>query len=98
MELLELRANARLRAEGHAEVIREELLGGRLYTGPMYQKYNAVLRGYGDAPGSTFLADTARKLTRGNSRSVLALRPEFLDEAELSTEQHSSLVLLQARK
>ena len=66
MELLELRANARLRAEGHAEVIREELLGGRLYTGPMYQKYNAVLRGYGDAPGSTFLADTARKLTRGN--------------------------------
>ena len=66
LELLEVKANARLRAEGHAEVIKEELLGGRLYTGPMYQKYNAVLRGYGDAPGSTFLADAARKLTKGN--------------------------------
>ena len=32
----------------------------------MYQKYNAVLRGFGDAPGSTFLAETARKLTKGN--------------------------------
>ena len=65
-ELLEVKANSKLRAHGHAELIKEELIGGRLYTGPMYQKYNAVLRGFGDAPGSTFLADAARKLCRGN--------------------------------
>lgn len=33
MELLETRANAKLRSGGHAELIKEELLGGRLYTG-----------------------------------------------------------------
>lgn len=32
---LETEANARLREEGHSEIILEELLGGRLYTGPM---------------------------------------------------------------
>jgi hypothetical protein len=51
--LLEVEANAKLRAEGHAEVILEEVLAGRLYTGPMYQKYNAVLRA---KSGDAFLA------------------------------------------
>ena len=32
---LEVEANAKLRAEGHSEVILEEVLSGRLYTGPM---------------------------------------------------------------
>ena len=35
MELLEVKANSKLRAEGHSELIKEELLGGRLYTGPV---------------------------------------------------------------
>jgi hypothetical protein len=35
MELMESHANERLRAGGHSEMILEELVGGRLYTGPM---------------------------------------------------------------
>ena len=37
---LETCCNSKLRAGGHSEVIMEELLAGRLYTGPMYMKYN----------------------------------------------------------
>ena len=62
--LLETHANARLRAEGHTEVILEELLAGRLYTGPMYQKYNAVLRA---KSGDAFLTKKAAQLCLGNS-------------------------------
>ena len=36
--------NEALREAGHAELLREEVVGGRLYTGPMYVRYNAVLR------------------------------------------------------
>lgn len=32
MERMEAAANAKLRADGHSELIREELVGGRLYT------------------------------------------------------------------
>ena len=39
--LLETEANARLRAEGHSEVILEELLAGRLYTGPMCKQISS---------------------------------------------------------
>ena len=35
MDLMESYANERLRAGGHSEMILEELVGGRLYTGPM---------------------------------------------------------------
>jgi len=38
------RINECLRADKHTELIIEEAVGGRLYTGPMYEKYNAVLR------------------------------------------------------
>lgn len=31
------RRNVDLRALGHAEMVREELIGGRLYTGPMFE-------------------------------------------------------------
>ena len=34
----------KLRKAGHSELIKEELVGGRMYTGPCYAKYNAVLR------------------------------------------------------
>lgn len=51
-ELLEKHCNGRLREEGHPLVILEEFLGGRLYTGPMYMKYNAVLR---ELTGDPFL-------------------------------------------
>ena len=40
---MEEHCNCTLRAKGHSELILEELIGGRLYTGPMYIKYNTVL-------------------------------------------------------
>jgi hypothetical protein len=64
MELLEVKANCRLRKEGHNELIEEEVLAGRLYTGPMYQKYNAVLRACTEDP---YLVDCAKKICKGNS-------------------------------
>ena len=39
----------RLRKDAHSEMIVEELVGGRLYTGPLFVKYNGVLRGL-DSP------------------------------------------------
>ena len=37
--------NAKLKAMGEPEVIVEEVIGARLYTGPMFIKFNGVLRG-----------------------------------------------------
>ena len=37
--------NAQLAAQGEPPVIDEEVLAARLYTGPLFVKYNAVLRG-----------------------------------------------------
>ena len=39
IDQMETSANCHLRKAGHAEMIVEELLAGRLYTGPMYMKY-----------------------------------------------------------
>ena len=36
--------NADLKRAGQTELIFEELIAGILYTGPLYEKYNAVLR------------------------------------------------------
>jgi hypothetical protein len=36
--------NRLLRAKGHAQLILVEVIGTRLYTGPMFEKYNLVLR------------------------------------------------------
>jgi hypothetical protein len=40
--------NERLVAADHTELQMLEVVGARLYTGPLYIKYNAVLRGYPD--------------------------------------------------
>ena len=63
MSEMEAKANEKLRAAGHSEMIREELVGGRLYTGPMYEKYNAVLRA---KSGNPFLVAKVEKLCAGN--------------------------------
>ena len=57
------RLNRQLSKEGHTGLIFEEMLGGRLYTGPMYHKYNHVLRA---KSGNTFIADMSRKMCKGN--------------------------------
>ena len=44
--------NARLRSAGHVEMIMVEVIAGRMYTGPMYEKYNASLRRQSGAPRS----------------------------------------------
>jgi len=58
--------NARLRKLGHvkAQLIWVEALAGRLYTGPMYEKYNAALRAHS---GVQYLVEKARDLTKGNN-------------------------------
>eukprot|EP00326_Haptolina_ericina_P037582 CAMPEP_0181244632 /NCGR_PEP_ID=MMETSP1096-20121128/42969_1 /TAXON_ID=156174 ORGANISM="Chrysochromulina ericina, Strain CCMP281" /NCGR_SAMPLE_ID=MMETSP1096 /ASSEMBLY_ACC=CAM_ASM_000453 /LENGTH=823 /DNA_ID=CAMNT_0023341205 /DNA_START=27 /DNA_END=2496 /DNA_ORIENTATION=- len=49
--------------EGHALMIIEELVGGRLYTGPLYHKYNHVLRA---KSGNPFIGDMYRKMCKDN--------------------------------
>ena len=39
---MEVMANKPLRKDGHNELMIEELIAGRLYTGPCYSKYNSV--------------------------------------------------------
>ena len=41
--------NVELRSLGEPELLHEEGVGARLYTGPMYVKYDAILRGFGPA-------------------------------------------------
>ena len=55
--------NVRLRETGSSELIVEEVLAGRLYTGPMYEKYNAVLRA---KSGNEFLMGKCAKQCKGN--------------------------------
>ena len=62
-ERMEKHANSRLRQDNHSELIVEELVGGRLYTGPMYAKYNAVLRSKSKIE---FLVKNAKDLCKGN--------------------------------
>ena len=56
--------NARLEASGYARLVDEELVGGRLYTGPMFTKYNGVLRAHSKIP--FFVSENERRC-RGNS-------------------------------
>ena len=63
MDVMERDANQHLRKAGHSELIKEELVGGRLYTGPMYTKYNTVLRA---KSRDKYLVDLAASLTLGN--------------------------------
>ena len=63
MKAMEEKCNERLRKDGHSEMIREELVAGRLYTGPMYIKYNTVLR---SKSGDAAMLAAAKKLTLGN--------------------------------
>mmetsp|Transcript_34214 Transcript_34214/g.89391 ORF Transcript_34214/g.89391 Transcript_34214/m.89391 type:complete len:1055 (+) Transcript_34214:149-3313(+) len=55
--------NQKLGKEGHALLIVEELLGGRLYTGPMYHKFNHVLR---SKSGNPFICDMYKKMCKDN--------------------------------
>ena len=63
MAIMEVECNQKLRKAGHSELIKEELCGGRLYTGPMYAKYNTVLRA---KSRDKYLVELAASLTLGN--------------------------------
>ena len=63
MAIMEVECNQKLRKAGHSELIKEELCGGRLYTGPMYTKYNTVLRA---KSRDKYLVELAASLTLGN--------------------------------
>lgn len=62
-EEMEHMANKPLRKDGHNELMLEELIAGRLYTGPCYSKYNSVLR---MKSGNKHLIDVFGKLCKGN--------------------------------
>ena len=68
--------NAALRDLREPELIREEVVGGRLYSGPMYEKYNAVLRA---ESGNAFLVQRCEALTRGK-RLVTQMCDALRDE------------------
>ena len=55
--------NKRLDEQHLPLLMYEEALAARLYTGPMYEKYNAALRSFS---GDPFLADRFKKLCLGN--------------------------------
>ena len=55
--------NKQLRAAGHSELMVEEQIAGRLYTGPIYEKLNAVLRAQS---GDPFLVGRFERLCLGN--------------------------------
>ena len=63
VQVMEDGPNERLRSGGHSEMILEELVAGRLYTGPMYFKYNTVLRAKTRDPQ---MVRIAKELTKGN--------------------------------
>ena len=49
----------RLEKAGHSMMIEEEVVAGRLYTGPMYHKYNTVLRA---KSGDASLVETCKRV------------------------------------
>ena len=55
------RVNERLRTIEQPEMTRFELVAGRLYTGPLFVKYNSVLRG-GNGSGGKFLSSQSVSL------------------------------------
>ena len=62
-ERMEADTNRRLIQAEHAPMIEEELIAGRLYTGPMYMKYNLVLRAQSKDP---YLVEQFNQVCRGN--------------------------------
>ncbi|CAK0870155.1 unnamed protein product [Prorocentrum cordatum] len=55
--------NATLSESGHSELIVEEAMAATLYTGPMYHKYNLVLRA---KTGKPFLKERFDNMFNGN--------------------------------
>ena len=58
--------DAKLEALGIAEVSDAEFIAARLYTGPLYVKYNTILRCKGAAGSSVFLTKLMQELCAGN--------------------------------
>ena len=75
--------NALLAAKGHAQLILDECIAGRLYTGACYEKYNAVLRA---CSGAAVLVDKCRRLCMGNKypTTLHAINSCVLKQAKLT--------------
>ena len=57
--------NEQLEAEGHTKLVLDEVIGARLYTGPMYHKYNLSLRSRNPRAVS-FVRDAFERDCQGN--------------------------------
>jgi NLR family CARD domain-containing protein 3 len=60
--------NAKLQSMGEPELLLWEMIGSRLYTGPMFAKYNTVLRGLGAGKHAvdTHMVSQFTALCKGN--------------------------------
>ena len=56
--------NAQLAKLGHPGLMQEEAIAGRIYTGPIYEKLNAILRSHS---GNAFLKKRCDELCLGNT-------------------------------
>ena len=56
--------NRELRAAKHEPMVLEEAIGARLYSGPMYEKYNLVLR---SRSGNEYMLGRFKKECQGNT-------------------------------
>ena len=61
--------NMQLEKDGHTRVGRPEFWAARLYSGPMYLKYNAVLRGL-QFPDNAHLVEEYQRLCAGNMHTT----------------------------
>ena len=58
--------NAQLREAGSQPIIIEELIGARLYTGPIFYKYNTALRAVGFGDKCAYVGEVFKKMCHGN--------------------------------
>ena len=65
------RVSSELRKGGHSPLQEEEFISARLYTGPLFTKYNAVLRGVGRGAAPSLIE--AREQLCGDNRYTTTL-------------------------
>ena len=67
--------NAQLREAGSQPIIIEELIGARLYTGPIFYKYNTALRAVGFGDKCAYVGEVFKKMCHGNKCARYTPRP-----------------------
>jgi len=87
-DMKNLNIGGRLKAVGMEALVDAEIIGARLFTGPLHQKYNAVLRGLTAGEGSKLHAHFG-ELCAGNTyaTSIHALHSAIFKMSKIGTAQ-----------